>query len=57
MPPKDLLYMSAVGHTTREAFEAAREACKEHAVELLIIDRSKIKRYLVPSYQSHTGGK
>jgi hypothetical protein len=38
MPPKDLLYMSAVGHTTREAFEAAREACKEHAVELLIVD-------------------
>ncbi len=30
--------MSAVGHTTREAFEAAREACKEHAVELLIVD-------------------
>jgi AAA domain len=38
MPPKDLLYMSAVGHTTREAFEAAREACQEHAVELLIVD-------------------
>jgi hypothetical protein len=38
MPPNDLLYMSAVGHTTREAFEAAREACKEHAVELLIVD-------------------
>ena len=38
MPPKDLLYMSAVGYTTREAFEAAREACKEHAVELLIVD-------------------
>jgi hypothetical protein len=38
MPPKDLLYMSAVGHTTREAFEAARVACKEHAVELLIVD-------------------
>ncbi len=38
MPPKDLLYMSAVGHTTREAFEAAREACKEHAVALLIVD-------------------
>jgi hypothetical protein len=38
IPPKDLLYMSAVGHTTREAFEAAREACNEHAVELLIVD-------------------
>jgi hypothetical protein len=30
--------MSAVGHTTREAFETVREACKEHAVELLIVD-------------------
>jgi hypothetical protein len=38
MPPKDLLYMSAVGHTTGEAFEAARKACMEHAVELLIVD-------------------
>jgi hypothetical protein len=37
-PPEDLLYMSAVGHTTREAFEAAQEACKEHAVELMIVD-------------------
>ncbi len=37
-PPEDLLYMSAVGHTTREAFETAREACKKHAVELLIVD-------------------
>jgi hypothetical protein len=37
-PPEDLLYMSAVGHTTREAFETAREVCKEHAVELLIVD-------------------
>jgi hypothetical protein len=38
IPPKDLLYMSAVGYTTRGAFEAAREACEEHAVELLIVD-------------------
>jgi AAA domain len=37
-PPEDLLYMSAASHTTREAFEAAREACKEHAVRLLIVD-------------------
>jgi AAA domain/NrS-1 polymerase HBD domain len=37
-PPEDLFYMSAVGHTTREAFEAAREACEEYGVELLIID-------------------
>jgi hypothetical protein len=37
-PPKDLLYLSATGHTTREAFETAREACEEHSVELLIVD-------------------
>jgi hypothetical protein len=37
-PPENLLYISAVGHTTREAFETAREVCKEHAVELLIVD-------------------
>jgi len=37
-PPEDLLYMSAVGHTTREAFEAAREACEDYDVELLIVD-------------------
>jgi hypothetical protein len=37
-PPEGLLYMSAVGHTTREAFETARKACKEHRVELLIVD-------------------
>jgi len=37
-PPEDLLYMSAVGHTTREAFEAAREACEDYGVELLIVD-------------------
>jgi hypothetical protein len=27
-----------VGHTTREAFEAARKACEEYGVELLIVD-------------------
>jgi hypothetical protein len=37
-PPEDLLYMSAVGFTTREAFEAAREACVEYGVEFLIVD-------------------
>jgi hypothetical protein len=37
-PPEDLLYMSAVGHTPREAFEAAREACEEYGVELLVVD-------------------
>jgi hypothetical protein len=37
-PPEDLLYMSAVGHTTREAFEASRKACEEYGIELLILD-------------------
>jgi AAA domain-containing protein/primase/DNA polymerase family protein len=37
-PPEDLLYMSAVGHKPREAFEAAREACEEYGVELLVVD-------------------
>jgi hypothetical protein len=37
-PPDDLLYMSAVGHTPREAFEAARKACEEYGVEMLIVD-------------------
>ena len=37
-PPEDLLYVSAAGHTTREAFEATRAACEEHGVELLIVD-------------------
>jgi hypothetical protein len=37
-PPEDLLYMSAVGHTAREAFGAAREACQKYSVELLIVD-------------------
>jgi len=36
--PEDLLYVSAAGHTTREAFETTREACKKHGVELLIVD-------------------
>ncbi len=37
-PPEELLYMSAVGHTTREAFEVARGACEEQGVELLVVD-------------------
>jgi hypothetical protein len=37
-PPDDLLYMSALGHTAREAFAAALEACEEHDVKLLILD-------------------
>ena len=37
-PPEDLFYMSAAGHKTREVFEAARDACKKHDVELLIVD-------------------
>jgi len=37
-PQENLLYMSAVGHTTRDAFEAARKACEDYGVELLIVD-------------------
>jgi len=37
-PPDDLLYMSALGHTAREAFTAALEACEEHSVKLLVLD-------------------
>src|SRR5215203_393169 len=37
-PPEDLLYMSALGHTAREAFTAALEACEEHDVKLLVLD-------------------
>lgn len=37
-PPESLLYMSAVGHTSREAFEAATEVCEEHGVKLLVLD-------------------
>lgn len=37
-PPEDLLYMSAVGHTSRTAFEAATEVCEEHSVKLLVLD-------------------
>ena len=37
-PPENLLYMSAVGYTSREAFEAATEVCGEHSVKLLVLD-------------------
>jgi hypothetical protein len=37
-PPENLLYMSALGHPAREAFTAALEACKEHAVGLMVVD-------------------
>src|SRR5215213_5121798 len=37
-PPDDLLYMSALGHTAREAFTAALETCEEHGLKLLVLD-------------------
>jgi hypothetical protein len=37
-PPEDLLYLSALGHTAREAFSTALTACEEHGVKLLILD-------------------
>jgi hypothetical protein len=37
-PPDGLLYMSALGHPAKEAFAAALEACKEHGVELMVVD-------------------
>jgi hypothetical protein len=37
-PPEDLLYMSAIGHPASEVFTAALEACKEHGVELMVVD-------------------
>src|SRR5215207_5738991 len=37
-PPENLLYMSALGHTAREAFTAALEACEEHGLKLLVLD-------------------
>jgi hypothetical protein len=37
-PPEELLYMSALGHPASEAFTAALEACKEHAVRLMVVD-------------------
>jgi GNAT superfamily N-acetyltransferase len=37
-PPEGLLYMSALGHTAREAFAAALDTCKEHGVGLMVVD-------------------
>ena len=37
-PPKDLYYLSAVGHATRDALQAALQACEEHAITLLVVD-------------------
>jgi hypothetical protein len=37
-PPDALLYLSALGHTAREAFGSALTACEEHGVKLLILD-------------------
>ena len=37
-PPDDLHYMSALGCSSRDAFEAALEACKEYGVKLVILD-------------------
>jgi hypothetical protein len=37
-PPEGLLYMSALGHTAKDAFASAREACKEHGVGLMVVD-------------------
>src|SRR5215218_5874078 len=37
-PPDNLLYMSALGHTAKEAFAAALEACKEHGIGLMVVD-------------------
>ena len=36
--PDSFRYMSVLGYTSREAFRAALEECKEHAVKLLILD-------------------
>jgi RecA-family ATPase len=37
-PPDGLLYMSALGHTAKEAFAATLDACKEHGVGLMVVD-------------------
>jgi hypothetical protein len=37
-PPADLFYLSAVGHATRDALQAALRACEEYAAALLIVD-------------------
>jgi hypothetical protein len=37
-PPDDLMYMSALGFSAREALEAALMACEEHGVKLVVVD-------------------
>jgi hypothetical protein len=37
-PPEDLLYMSALGHSPAEAFDAALGACSEHGVRMMVLD-------------------
>src|SRR5215212_1586824 len=37
-PPDNLLYMSALGHTAKDSFAAALEACKGHGVGLMVVD-------------------
>jgi len=37
-PSDNLLYMSALGFTAREAFEAALIVCEEHGVKLMVVD-------------------
>src|ERR687897_1662158 len=37
-PPDNLLYMSALGHTAKDSFAAALEACKTHGVGLMVVD-------------------
>jgi hypothetical protein len=37
-PPDGLLYMSALGFSTRQAFEAALKVCEKHDIGLLVVD-------------------
>ena len=37
-PPENLFYMSALGFSARQAFEAALAHCEEHDIKLLIVD-------------------
>ena len=36
--PDNLLYMSALGHTAKDSFAAALEACEGHGVGLMVVD-------------------
>ena len=37
-PPDDLFYVSALGRSPSEAFEAALEACEEYGVRMIVLD-------------------